>query len=47
MPYLFDKPLYCIYISYLRDLDPYVALYCPSYDQIRKERERQREEGRE
>lgn len=46
MPYLFDEPC-VVYISYLGDLDPYVALYCPSYDQIRKEREGGREGGRE
>lgn len=39
------NPVLYIYVSYLGDLDPYVALYCPSYDQIRKERERGREGG--
>lgn len=29
-----------------RILDSYVALYCPSYDQIRKEREREGERER-
>lgn len=42
MPYLFDEP--CVIYMY-RISDPYVALYCPSYDQIRKERERGREGG--
>lgn len=31
MPYLFDKP--CIVYIY-RILDPYVALYCPSYTML-------------
>lgn len=42
MPYLFDEPC-VLYVYIYRILDPYVALYCPSYDQIRKEREREGE----